>query len=64
MIYDFKCEDCDEVIEVTCKLSERTKPRTCECGGRLVQQLGTPPAHFKAGFPGNEIKNRKKNEWE
>ena len=30
MVYEWKCEDCEHVTEVICKISERDEPVDCE----------------------------------
>lgn len=28
-LYDFQCDDCSEIFEVSCKISERSGPHSC-----------------------------------
>lgn len=37
--YDFKCNDCENVQEVQCKIAEREDEKTCEaCGSHNMEQ--------------------------
>lgn len=43
--YDFKCDDCAEVFEVTCKVSEREEQHCPKCSSKNYH------THFSTGVP-------------
>lgn len=46
-IYEYRCEDCDQVVEVMQKFSDEPLT-TCEsCGGTLERLISPPGLHFK-----------------
>lgn len=54
MIYDYKCEKCEKVIESVRRVDDRNEPERCDCGGMASRifsyggclSFGT----FKAGY--------------
>lgn len=46
-LYDYRCKECDRVVEVMHGIHE-SGPETCEtCGGAMRKLLSTPAIHFK-----------------
>ena len=41
-VYDYKCEDCQQVKEIFLRLSNLSLPMKCTCGGELKRQLSAP----------------------
>lgn len=50
-IYEFKCENCEDVKEIKLTVSE-PRPTTCPvCGGKLQRLWGKPDVHYQdTGF--------------
>lgn len=50
-LYEYKCEDCGEELEVIQKSSEPLKKKCPKCGGKLKKKLSAPAIQFKgSGF--------------
>ncbi|MEA2026991.1 MAG: zinc ribbon domain-containing protein [Chloroflexota bacterium] len=46
-LYDYRCAECDRVVEVMHSI-HGSGPETCEtCGGAMRKLLSTPAIHFK-----------------
>jgi putative FmdB family regulatory protein len=43
-IYNFECQECKEVVERMCSISER-KNQKCKCGAELKQMISVPHIH-------------------
>lgn len=42
--YDYRCQGCEGVVEMTSTFADSDAARTCEgCGGSLQRLLSTPP---------------------
>jgi len=46
-IYEFRCQKCNDHIEVFQKLSDKPPTRCRKCGGRMEKQFSRTSAHFK-----------------
>lgn len=46
-IYEFRCQKCNDQIEVFQKLSDKPPTRCRKCGGRMEKQFSRTSAHFK-----------------
>lgn len=40
MLYEYECPDCGESVEIACAVKDHKPTLKCECGSRMVQQLG------------------------
>ena len=51
MRYDYKCSNCNKIIEITHSMKDKEK-RFCKfCGGELERQISKPTIVFKgSGF--------------
>ena len=46
-IYEFRCQKCNNQIEVFQKLSDPPPKKCKKCGGRMEKQFSRTSAHFK-----------------
>ena len=46
-LYEYRCESCDQVIEVLQKFSDEPLSECHTCGGRLERLLSPPGLQFK-----------------
>ena len=46
-IYEFRCQKCNEQIEVFQKLSDKPPTRCRKCGGRMEKQFSRTSVQFK-----------------
>lgn len=57
-LYDYKCDDCGNEQEVSCKIAEMDDPKTCvKCGGKKMTRFIATANH---AFMAPEQLGRKK----
>jgi putative FmdB family regulatory protein len=46
-LYEYRCETCDDVVEILQKFSDEPLKTCTKCGGSLERLLSPPGLHFK-----------------
>lgn len=63
-IYEYQCQKCEKVFEITQKITEAPKKKCPECSGKLEKLLSAPAFHLKGGgwyvtdFAGKKTDNK------
>ncbi|MBD3261428.1 MAG: hypothetical protein GF334_07065 [Candidatus Altiarchaeales archaeon] len=60
-VYEFKCENCESIFEVTCLIKERNEPRACpECSSENTERVISLCSFVLKGdgWPGKNLKVR------
>jgi putative FmdB family regulatory protein len=47
--YDYKCEGCSSVVEITRSFDEDSSPMCTSCNSTMVRQWSATPAIFRGG---------------
>lgn len=47
--YDYKCDKCNSVIEITRSFDEDSSPMCTSCNSTMVRQWSVTPAIFRGG---------------
>ena len=50
MIYQYRCEKCDKIVEVSKPMSESHTHEKCECGWGMSRIYSTPSIKTGDGF--------------
>jgi len=52
--YDYKCEKCGSVVEITRSFDEDSSPMCTTCNSTMVRQWNATPAIFRGGGWGGQ----------
>ena len=52
--YDYKCEGCNSVVEITRSFDEDSSPMCTTCNSTMIRQWSATPAIFRGGGWGGQ----------